>query len=94
MFVLLICEQKQTASLSLTGIPTLSVELIPLGVFIRFVHFIPEHEVQFKTAKREEELFFFDFAVSDWEMFCCHRHVKFCGPFPNETFIVVLLERN
>lgn len=81
MFVLLICEQNKTASLSLTGILTLSVELIPLGTFIRFVHFVPEHDVQFKTAKREKELFFFGFAARDWEMFCCHSHVKFCGPF-------------
>lgn len=67
------------------------MELIPLGAFIRFVHFVPEHEVQFKTTETEEELFFSGFAVSDWEMFCCHRDVKFCEwTRPNETLIVVL----
>jgi len=49
----------------LTGILTASVELIPLGAFIRFVHFVPEHDVQFKTTEKEEELFLFAFAVSD-----------------------------
>lgn len=57
------------------------MELVPLGAFIKFVHLVPEHEVQFRTTETEEELFFFGLSVSHWEMFCCCRHVKFCGPF-------------
>lgn len=75
--------------MSLSGVLTASVELIPLGAFIRFVHFVPEHEVQFRTTETEEELFFFCFAVRLGNVLLPQACEVLWAP-PNETPIVVL----